>query len=41
MHTFMRIVSGAALFVAATTIADLRAQTRAAVRPADLVLLAF
>jgi len=38
MHTFIRTVSGAALLLAATTIADLRAQTRTAVRPADLVL---
>src|SRR2546422_9964545 len=38
MHTSIRIVSGAALFLAATTIADVRAQTRATVRPADLVL---
>jgi len=38
MHGFIRIVSGAALLLAATTIADLRAQTRTAVRPADLVL---
>ena len=38
MHNFIRIVSGAVLLVAAATTADLRAQTRTAVRPADLVL---